>query len=98
MTSVVISGAADTVADIVEPLQQLNALGEPTLASLGLGGWTPPGMFQQFFEMLHVSVGMPWWGAIAVGERMSCDYRKARSSDQEGAQLTSEEGAQLRHS
>ncbi|XP_037084728.1 mitochondrial inner membrane protein OXA1L-like [Pollicipes pollicipes] len=47
--------------------QQLNALGEPALASLGLGGWTPPGLFQQFFEMLHVSAGLPWWGAIAVG-------------------------------
>ena len=63
-----VSGAADTVADLVEPLQQLNALGEPSLASLGLGGWTPPGLFQQFFEMLHVSAGLPWWGAIAVGE------------------------------
>ena len=56
------------MADLVEPLQQLNALGEPSLGSLGLGGWTPPGLFQQFFEMLHVSAGLPWWGAIAVGE------------------------------
>ena len=44
----------------------LNALGEPTLASLGLGSYWPPGLAQQALEALHVTAGLPWWGAIVA--------------------------------
>ncbi|KAI0211068.1 Mitochondrial inner membrane protein OXA1L [Lamellibrachia satsuma] len=47
----------------------LNALGEPTLQSLGLGltHWTPPGLVQTALEYMHVSMGVPWWAAIVAG-------------------------------
>jgi len=51
----------------VEAASQLNALGEPTFASLGLGGWTPKGIVETCFEYLHVSLGIPWWEAIVIG-------------------------------
>lgn len=37
---------------------------EPTFASIGLGGWSPIGLLQYALEFLHVSCGLPWWGAI----------------------------------
>lgn len=45
----------------------LNALGEPTLSSLGLAGWMPSGIVQQALELLHVSAGLPWWSSIVIG-------------------------------
>lgn len=55
--------------DIVdEAINQLNALGEPTLESLGLGGYSPVGLVQHAFEMLHIYLGLDWWAAIAVGK------------------------------
>ncbi|GAB6033380.1 hypothetical protein CHUAL_013143 [Chamberlinius hualienensis] len=45
----------------------VNALGEPTLSSLGLAHWTPPGLVQMGLEWLHVSMDLPWWGAIVAG-------------------------------
>ncbi|KAK9886749.1 hypothetical protein WA026_018401 [Henosepilachna vigintioctopunctata] len=51
----------------VEIAEQLNALGQPTFASLGLGGWTPAGIVQNCFEYLNVSLGIPWWEAIIIG-------------------------------
>lgn len=53
--------AADTVADV------LNSAGEPTFASIGLGGWSPVGVVENCMEFLHVTWDMPWWGAIALG-------------------------------
>lgn len=44
----------------------LNALGEPTLASIGLGGYSPIGLLQNSLEFLHVTTGLPWWGTIAI--------------------------------
>jgi len=38
----------------------LTALGEPTLASLGLGGWGPIGLVQSLLENIHVLTGLPW--------------------------------------
>lgn len=55
-----LSGLADAV-------QSLSANGEPSFASLGLGGWSPVGMVQQCLEYLHVSLDVPWWGAILIG-------------------------------
>ncbi|KAK3760086.1 hypothetical protein RRG08_064756 [Elysia crispata] len=45
----------------------LNALGEPSLQSLGLGSMWPSGLMQQGLEMLHVGLGLPWWASIVTG-------------------------------
>ncbi|KAL5245259.1 hypothetical protein ACI65C_012669 [Semiaphis heraclei] len=45
----------------------LNALGEQTLKSAGLGSFTPVGLVQNALEFMHVSCGLPWWGAIIAG-------------------------------
>lgn len=52
---------------VVEVINQIAANGEATFASLGLGGWTPLGFVQNCMEFLHVSMDIPWWGAIAIG-------------------------------
>jgi len=52
---------------IQETISQIAANGEPTFASLGLGGWTPIGIVQNCMEFLHVSWDIPWWGVIAIG-------------------------------
>uniref|UniRef100_A0A1Y1LNP5 Membrane insertase YidC/Oxa/ALB C-terminal domain-containing protein n=1 Tax=Photinus pyralis TaxID=7054 RepID=A0A1Y1LNP5_PHOPY len=52
---------------LAEAASQLTALGEPTLESLGLGGWSPVGIILNCLEFLHVSMNLPWWGAIVVG-------------------------------
>lgn len=45
----------------------LNALGEPTLNSLGLASsWTPVGWIQSLLEIFHVDLGLPWFQAIAL--------------------------------
>ncbi|XP_023177132.2 mitochondrial inner membrane protein OXA1L isoform X2 [Drosophila hydei] len=41
--------------------------GEPSFASIGLGGWSPPGMVQNCMEFLHCTWDIPWWGTIAIG-------------------------------
>lgn len=56
--------AAPEISDIVS---NVAANGEPTFASLGLGGWTPVGIVQNCMEFLHVSCDIPWWGVIAIG-------------------------------
>ena len=45
-------------------VQALTSLGEPTLASLGLCNYTPPGLIQKLLETLHVSAELPWLGSI----------------------------------
>ncbi|XP_036337025.1 mitochondrial inner membrane protein OXA1L-like, partial [Rhagoletis pomonella] len=47
--------------------QLLNAAGEPTFASIGLGGWTPVGLVQNCMEFLHIGCDLPWWATIAIG-------------------------------
>ncbi|CAH1122923.1 unnamed protein product [Ceutorhynchus assimilis] len=49
-----------------ESINQLNALGEPTFASLGLGGSTPVGILQSAMEYLHATVGLEWWATIVL--------------------------------
>ncbi|KAA3679054.1 YidC/Oxa1 family membrane protein insertase, partial [Paragonimus westermani] len=46
--------------------QLLNALGEPSLSSLGLCSYWPSGWYQAVLESLHVSLELPWWAAIAT--------------------------------
>lgn len=84
LLSSVVVGAVDSKTGVLEPIpepppipepepvldaaSQLNALGEQTFASLGLGGWTPVGLVQNCFEYLHVTLGIPWWEAIVIGK------------------------------
>lgn len=57
------------VPDLSEQIaNQLNTLGEPTFASLGLGGYSPVGIVQTCFEYVHVTLGVPWWTSIAIGK------------------------------
>jgi len=51
----------------VENIVKLHPNGEPTFESLGLGGWTPVGMVQNFLEFMHINLGMPWWLTIVTG-------------------------------
>lgn len=37
-----------------------------TIADLGLGGHTPPGLVQTLLEFLHVNAHLPWWASIAA--------------------------------
>ncbi|XP_028158136.1 mitochondrial inner membrane protein OXA1L [Ostrinia nubilalis] len=53
--------------EITEAVQSLAANGEPTFASLGLGGWSPVGLVQNCLEYLHITLDVPWWGAILIG-------------------------------
>ena len=52
---------------IIDESVILNALGEPSLQSLGLGSsWTPVGWVQQLIEFFHVSLGLPWYSSIVI--------------------------------
>ena len=44
----------------------LNALGEPTLHSLGLNSWWPPGLIQGALEWLHVTHSFEWFQSIII--------------------------------
>ena len=46
----------------------LEPIKEVPFAELGLGGYTPVGILQHCLEFFHMSLGLPWWGAIAVGK------------------------------
>ncbi|EDW79887.1 uncharacterized protein Dwil_GK18022 [Drosophila willistoni] len=50
-----------------DAMEVLSVAGEPTFASIGLGGYTPVGIVQNCMEVLHCSWDIPWWGAIAIG-------------------------------
>lgn len=47
-------------------IQALAANGEPTFASLGLGGHWPIGLLQNALEFMHVSFDLPWYATIAL--------------------------------
>lgn len=40
---------------------------EPSITTLGLGGWTPAGIVQTLMESLHIGADLPWWGCIMIG-------------------------------
>ena len=44
----------------------LTSLGEPSLSSLGLGGWSPIGIVQQCLELVHVYGDISWCASIAL--------------------------------
>lgn len=82
-TSLITESKSEVASTIIDPipepppipegteeiLNRLNALGEPTFASLGLGTNSPVGIAQQCFEYLHVNLGIQWWAAIAIGKK-----------------------------
>ncbi|KMY98889.1 mitochondrial inner membrane protein OXA1L [Drosophila simulans] len=53
--------------DGLNVMDVMNAAGEPSFASIGLGGWSPVGMVQNCMEFLHCTWEIPWWGTIAIG-------------------------------
>ncbi|XP_017081200.1 mitochondrial inner membrane protein OXA1L [Drosophila eugracilis] len=53
--------------DGLNVMDVVNLSGEPSFASIGLGGWSPVGMVQNCMEFLHCTWEIPWWGAIAMG-------------------------------
>ena len=62
--------ALDSMTTNSELLQDMadavTSVGEPTLSSLGLGGWSPIGVIQQCLEMVHVYGGLSWCASIAL--------------------------------
>lgn len=56
----------DMMPELTDISASLNALGEESLRSLGLGKMTPIGIIQQILEMIHVNLDIPWFGAIAI--------------------------------
>ncbi|XP_033335073.2 OXA1L mitochondrial inner membrane protein [Megalopta genalis] len=52
---------------IPESITALTVNGEPTLESIGLGGYFPIGWVQHALNALHTYCGLPWWAAIGVG-------------------------------
>ncbi|XP_029437713.1 mitochondrial inner membrane protein OXA1L [Rhinatrema bivittatum] len=55
------SALADAAPALVDAARELS------LAELGLAGPTPVGLVQNALESLHLSLGLPWWGAIVAG-------------------------------
>lgn len=53
-------------APVEDTFVQLAANGEPTFASLGLGGYSPIGLLQNALEFMHVSLDLPWYATIAL--------------------------------
>uniref|UniRef100_A0A6J0V4C6 Mitochondrial inner membrane protein OXA1L n=1 Tax=Pogona vitticeps TaxID=103695 RepID=A0A6J0V4C6_9SAUR len=43
------------------------AVQELSFAEMGMNCTTPVGLIQNLLEVLHVNVGLPWWGAIITG-------------------------------
>ena len=44
----------------------MTSLGEQSLVSLGLGGYSPTGLIQQTLELIHVSSNVSWCASIAI--------------------------------
>ncbi|KAF4532115.1 hypothetical protein B566_EDAN004120 [Ephemera danica] len=66
------SSILDTIPEppslpVAEVTEVLNAAGEATFASIGLGGWTPVGIVQNCMEYLHIACDLPWWTSIMIG-------------------------------
>ncbi|XP_073431569.1 mitochondrial inner membrane protein OXA1L [Dendrobates tinctorius] len=57
------SPVSEVAPTVTETLGQV----DQSLSELGLGGYSPVGLIQNFLEILHVDVGIPWWGAIVTG-------------------------------
>ena len=54
-----------TTIDFFEDEEYLQSIVQATdFASLGLGGYSPPGLIQTILESLHNTAGLPWWVCI----------------------------------
>lgn len=72
-----VSEIVPTLGDVPEPpalppsveelVETLPLSGEPTFASLGLGGWSPVGIVQNCMEYLHIGCDLPWWFSVVIG-------------------------------
>lgn len=51
----------------MENIVKVHPNGEPTLESIGLGGYSPVGLIQRFMEFMHISYDIPWWTTIVIG-------------------------------
>lgn len=61
------SGYIPEPPPIIDENVILNALGEPTLQSLGLGSsYTPVGWIQLLLENFHVGLGLEWYQAVIL--------------------------------
>lgn len=62
-----ISGYIPEPPPIVDENVILNAIGEPTLQSLGLGSYyTPVGWIQNILELMHADLGLTWVQSICL--------------------------------
>lgn len=50
-----------------KPVVGVDLVAEPSFQSVGLGGYTPPGLIQQGLEQLHITCDLPWWQCIVIG-------------------------------
>lgn len=67
---------SDIGSEIVE---QLTALGEPTLQSLGLASLYPSGLIQRGLEALHVGLDIPWWTSVVLGNGLQiCLFKEKK--------------------
>ncbi|KAI6647341.1 hypothetical protein LOD99_12337 [Oopsacas minuta] len=59
------SNDTPTTIDYFENEEAIQGIAEATdFASLGLGGYTPPGIVQTILDALHTNAGLPWWACI----------------------------------
>ncbi len=62
-----VSGYIPEPPPIVDENVLLNAIGEPSLQSLGLGSYyTPVGWIQNILELLHADLGLTWVQSICL--------------------------------
>ena len=54
-------------ADAASLLEETEALAGETLGDVGLGGYSPVGLLQSMFDVIHSTTGLPWWMTIVVG-------------------------------
>ncbi|XP_056155930.1 mitochondrial inner membrane protein OXA1L isoform X2 [Lampris incognitus] len=69
ITSPITEQVAEAPPTAVEVLQGM--VPETSLAELGLAQHTPVGLIQNLLEVMHVDLGLPWWGAIVVGTALA---------------------------
>ncbi|GES77086.1 mitochondrial inner membrane protein OXA1L [Rhizophagus clarus] len=62
--------SAANFTNIIEPITSNDiaetALKIGDLKAMGLVNFTPVGLIEECFEILHVSTGLPWWGTITL--------------------------------
>lgn len=77
LTQPLIEQVADAAPTVAEVLQA--AATEQSLTELGLAGHTPVGLIQNLLEFIHLDIGLPWWGAIVVGQQTVETYSSSSS-------------------